>query len=666
MGKGFFVWSGKNEEDNKKMIKKKKQHSVRMKRFVSWSIINLFLIMSIRLKSHVLQAVVLVFGCIVISIMFRFYNKNVIAKCLIKTLFVMATIFLGTGILNISIFIGLHFGSGEEQGIYNCSNFFQNKNVLIIVPHEDDEINLVGGILNQYIDAGSMVRVVFATNGDKVYKGSRRNVEAIEALQVVEIEEGNIIFLGFGDTWKPQPLGGMCIEHIYDSGDGTVQWTSYAGNTETYALNKPYREHFYTRNAWVEDICKIILEYKPDVIYVNDFDTHPDHRACGLFFDEAMGKILALGEGYYPTIYKGYCYGTGWSAGDDYVCEKVKLTGNILSTMEPADIYGYSWDNRIRLPLCSEDVTGLISNSKVYAMLARHVSQDAVLKAGEIINGDKVFWERRTDSILYNASIMINGQQSNILNDFKIFDCNNVTDRSAQPYDGVVNLEPYSEKVIEVILPKESDIREIYLYDNPDVSSNILGGYVEFNTGELIEYSQLNNNGAATIVECNVKDVKSFKVIITKWEGKFCGFTEIEAYDREQLNRDYIIKWQDMQGDFAYSYWIEEGKTDAEFSVYSNRENNEYSVSIEGDGCSFRITDGKYVVSCPKGRACQLIVRTRDGIADTIIVSNPTHLQREITNYQKLYDYCMATYKNWFMKQINYYFKIVFNKCYYR
>ena len=37
---------------------------------------------------------------------------------------------------------------------------------MILVPHEDDEINLAGGVIEEYLKHGSEVYVVFSTNGD--------------------------------------------------------------------------------------------------------------------------------------------------------------------------------------------------------------------------------------------------------------------------------------------------------------------------------------------------------------------------------------------------------------------------------------------------------------------------------------------------------------------
>lgn len=44
--------------------------------------------------------------------------------------------------------------------------YFWLKECDVFAPHEDDEINIYGGIIEQYVKNGSQVRIVFSTNGD--------------------------------------------------------------------------------------------------------------------------------------------------------------------------------------------------------------------------------------------------------------------------------------------------------------------------------------------------------------------------------------------------------------------------------------------------------------------------------------------------------------------
>ena len=49
---------------------------------------------------------------------------------------------------------------------YPSEKVFSDKKVMIIVPHEDDDLNLVSGVIEKYIANGSEILTVFVTNGD--------------------------------------------------------------------------------------------------------------------------------------------------------------------------------------------------------------------------------------------------------------------------------------------------------------------------------------------------------------------------------------------------------------------------------------------------------------------------------------------------------------------
>ena len=77
------------------------------------------------------------------------------------------------------------------------SPVFENKQVLVFVPHQDDDINLVGGLIEQYTQQGSEVSVVFSTNGDSNpnVPADIRAAEVLSALEPVGVKKENI-YLG--------------------------------------------------------------------------------------------------------------------------------------------------------------------------------------------------------------------------------------------------------------------------------------------------------------------------------------------------------------------------------------------------------------------------------------------------------------------------------------
>ncbi|HWN81625.1 MAG TPA: PIG-L family deacetylase, partial [Candidatus Udaeobacter sp.] len=90
--------------------------------------------------------------------------------------------------------------------------------ILLLAPHPDDETLAVGGLLQQAVQAGARVRVVYVTDGennpwaqranerrwtigaaDRLRWCVRRRAEALAALAVLGIEPEHAVFLGFPD-----------------------------------------------------------------------------------------------------------------------------------------------------------------------------------------------------------------------------------------------------------------------------------------------------------------------------------------------------------------------------------------------------------------------------------------------------------------------------------
>ena len=78
------------------------------------------------------------------------------------------------------------------------------ENIMIIVPHEDDEVLMAGGIIERAVKNGKKVTVVIATNGDyegtDMETGSIRLPETAAGLAVLGLPLENIIFMGYADT----------------------------------------------------------------------------------------------------------------------------------------------------------------------------------------------------------------------------------------------------------------------------------------------------------------------------------------------------------------------------------------------------------------------------------------------------------------------------------
>lgn len=508
-----------------------------------------------------------------------------------------------------------------------AKDFFSNKRVMVIVPHEDDDINLVSGIIDNYVEYGSETVVVFVTNGDYNDLGVTRINEAIECMGYLGVPESNVYFMGYGDQWN---IGNS---HIYNSLEDEPM-TSAIGYTKTYGSKEHPAYHngnLYTNRNYQNDLKDLILEIKPDVLYINDYDSHADHKAVSLMSEKVLGDILKISNGYQPIVYKGYAYSTAWTAIDDF------YSINMKSTQKPeATLYAYNWEDRIRIPVSTKSLSRSVYDSDVYKSLSIYESQYANTHALRIINGDKVFWQRRTDSILFSSEISVSSGNKKLLTDFRILDNAYIKDNYRLPYDGVWKPDGNDDdKTILVSLNKKTNISQIVLYDHPSLTDNINNVRITFDDESSIETGQLKKNGSATVIEVNKSNIGSFKIDIISYEGTAYGLTEIEAFEFEKQKTDYFIKVIDSSGDFLYDYIVKNEYTD--LSLYSNdayisdlnKEN--YTLICDNDRCVCEITDNVISVKCPRNESCMLTITEKSsGLSDNVRISNPSSLKKAV------------------------------------
>lgn len=86
----------------------------------------------------------------------------------------------------------------------------KGQKVLVIVPHEDDEINVAGSVMYSYVQKGADVYCVFTTNGDYSFWARTRMHEAWRSLQTLGVQ--HVIFLGYGEVLDINPKAVMVIK----------------------------------------------------------------------------------------------------------------------------------------------------------------------------------------------------------------------------------------------------------------------------------------------------------------------------------------------------------------------------------------------------------------------------------------------------------------------
>ncbi len=304
-------------------------------------------------------------------------------------------------------------------------DIFENKKIVVFLPHQDDEINIAYGLLEGLKDKNCLVKVVYSTNGDYVVKAKYRYKEAIDSLKLVGVSNENIIFMGYSDQATNNST------HLYHSNDA---WVSNNGVKNTYSpLGNDYHYlHFgkhaeFNKENFIMDIYQILKEEQADFLICIDFDSHSDHRALSLSFEKALGQLMHENELYRPVVYKAFAYPTSYKGVSDFSVWNPSTKNNVEEFgLQPLENPYYSWSERVRFVQPKGARAFLLSKNIYFKGLLKHKSQYILNVYDKVINSDIVFFERKTNNLLFNASIETSSGDSSYLNDFMLFDCSDI------------------------------------------------------------------------------------------------------------------------------------------------------------------------------------------------------------------------------------------------
>lgn len=417
--------------------------------------------------------------------------------------------------------------------------------ILVLVPHPDDELLVAGALVytlrNQYD-----IRVAYLTNGDSNAKLAEiRMMEAVNSLKILGINEDSIEFLGYGNNWQND-------KHIYNvDNDSVVQ--SIAGRKKTYG----YRGHpeyckkrigisqDYTRRNIKKDIRMLIEEDYPECIICVDYDSHPDHRALSLFFEETLGEILKENIKYKPIVLKKFAYAGMYYGVNDYYFWPPKITQNgyiedLLDDRFELDNPTYSWEERLQFEIDRRAKTKYIHNNILYKAAKMHKSQTIAKRVGMFANADMVYWQRRTDGITYRAKVSATSGEPRYVNDFKRIDTDDVLDI----VNGANSLtkaiwhpdQNDSKKILYFDFKEAVSVSKIYIYENFIQGEDILEAELRFDNGKTIAINNIEHSGKKTeLVFETQENIMHMEFQILRWRGSMYGVTEFEIYEERNL-----------------------------------------------------------------------------------------------------------------------------------
>lgn len=533
--------------------------------------------------------------------------------------------------------------------------FFAGQRVLAVVPHEDDDANLLTGVLEEYTAAGSEVYVVFVSTGDAAGRGEERVYEAVRSLALSGVPEENVIFLGYGDSIPDDGI------HIYNAAPNAVT-PSLSGRTETHAApnHEAYREGTsYTHENLLADLRGVIEELRAGVIFCTDYDENIDHRAVSLFFDEALGEILAAAPDYDPVVLKGFAYSTAFHAPADFF-DSVNILSTVCPGSERMENGVYLWADRVRLPVDGGGLSRSLYACRGFAAAEEYESQKLWRMTPRIINGDKVFWQRCTGSLLYGAAVRVSSGNGAELNDFRLLHSSDLAGGAPPQEAAWVPESGDAVREAEFSFPA-ADVTEIRLYDAPSLENNVLAAEIVFPSGN--RYEVRNIDPAGTAVAVDEPDCGGFTVRLLETEGSAAGLTEIEAYAGAHDALPRLLKLTDADGNFVYDYRLSGAETGAVFSLYAlgaSGDMADYTVTCTGDGCAAEVRNDRLYVSCPQGRSCTVTMSDETGtLSDSVYVAHETagiHFVRAAESYcanglpkTNLYSLAVHCYKHFIL-----------------
>lgn len=504
-----------------------------------------------------------------------------------------------------------------------CDNSFFHQsladtNVLVLVPHQDDEINLMRDLLVSLQNCGATVYVAYTTNGDYSVPANVRYKEAIESLRILGISKEQIIFLGYGDSFNTASQ-----RHIFYADFEPV--VSNAGYSETYGTegieelvyqHKGYH-HEYLKENYIADIELLLQQINPAIIFGIDYDTHPDHRMLSLGLDMALRRVQANNPSFKPILYKGFAYVTAFHSYHDFY-DSLNLE-SIKEPREPEiyhyfgdrDVYGssiYQWSDRVRFPVNEHNRGPFLWNSPLFKAIKAHTSQSFGFKATAVMNSDIIFWQRRTDSIAYDTKLEVSSRADtkDRLVDFKLFDISDIN--SLEPVlDALAwkSSDDDTQPSIQLTWSTAQDIRQIVLYssihfDEPSRKCSVYIDDQQAGTGIVPP------NGQPLVLTLDtMHHVNQLRMV---FDGPI-ELAELEVYATAVQHNPLRPFIKIMKDDnFIYDYYIEDQEPFLDISLYTYMvDASDITLSVYGESSIMQHGDG-YVVRFGR-KANKVIVR---------------------------------------------------------
>lgn len=266
--------------------------------------------------------------------------------------------------------------------------------LLVVVPHQDDEILIGAGFIDQMLKQKKKVTVAVVTNGDyectDYSKGRARLKETLAGLKVLGLSAENVLFLGYADTGMPREESFLTA--LIHTEEGEKVFPSSA-SAVTYGLEEKEDFHYmccgehgtYSKNTLIADLQELISRSTPDAILTtHPLDMHGDHEALFYFVKSVLEDKNIVSD---IRVFVGMVHSP---QGD----ETWPLRDSLHFTC-PKGMEEY-WEKRLILPLEKELTGGKKEGNLKYEALKKYetaLEPNAVDYLMAFIKDEEIFWE---------------------------------------------------------------------------------------------------------------------------------------------------------------------------------------------------------------------------------------------------------------------------------
>lgn len=431
-------------------------------------------------------------------------------------------------------------GEIEVFGVEN-TNTKPSENILVLIPHEDDEAAIAAGIIHQGILNGDSVKVAIVTNGDcngyNQELGIRRINESITAMGILGLSRNNITVFGYSDTGGFEPwtrYTDSFVYKLYHAADDEILSSNF-GNTETYGVAGILDDYHYqvtgqhasyTRENFVFDLTSYIEDFMPDRVYTTSlYDRHGDHAYVNVFLTEILMGLTEKYPGYAPVLYEMIVHSTdadvAWPIVDYDPTPMQEFT-----PPENIDEIPLEWADRVSVPLPEDMLSIPRSTNMKNRCLMAYTSQYSDY-IGSFAKADEFFWVRDFSNLAYKAEVTASdslaGADASKIADgiiggyLELPDSDWITDSAAGAW-------------VQLAWESEQDIRSVVLHGSMNSDYAITGGTLEFSDGSSIPVSELPAYGKPLKLDVNLLGITWVRFVVDGAYGECGALSEVEIY----------------------------------------------------------------------------------------------------------------------------------------